>query len=180
MKYLNKILIEWDNQDINNQSDKNLINVTGDNLDSIPWPSDETIEMLVEQNIIGGFSDEKEMNEYIQTILDELTEIFKTGTNYVNFINDCRRKWFENLADADIDFIDTYGPEIMLPDAILDQSRGKYKDKINQNQKITVGLLHSNDDIWGQCTGIIWIQVYNNEFGIEDPIVINKEILDLI
>lgn len=180
MKYLNKILIEWNNQDIDNQSDKNFINITGDDLDSIPWPSDETIEMLTEQNIMGGgFSDEEEMTDYIQTILDELTEIFKTGTNYVNFINDCRRKWFENLATADIDFIDTYGPEIMLPDAILDQARGKYKNKIYPIRKINVDLLHSNDDIWGQCVGIIWIQIYNNEFNIEDP-DISEELQALI
>lgn len=160
--YLNKALIDWNNSSDINQ--KGTIDITGDDLDQIPRPSDEALETIFYHAEEDGVLI-KNREECIQLLLDELKGIFISGSKFKKFINDCRREWYKLLSTKDWSYIDKYGSEGLLPDAVRNIINRKYKEL----KRYCTSLYTLWDDPWifGRH-GIIQTLIYINEFNIKD------------
>lgn len=161
--YLNKILINWNNSSDINQ--KGTINITSDDLDpQIPYPSNEAMEiMLYYADKDGILIENREV--FIQLLLDELKNIFISGSKFKKFINDCRREWYNLLNGVGRSFIDKYGSEGLLPDAVNNIINRKYKELKRYCHYLY--LRYEDPWIFGRH-GIIQTLIYINEFKIKD------------
>lgn len=99
MNILNKILIEWNNPELNNSD--NIINVTGKDLDRIDnFPEEYIYQYAKANNYLGTvfpITDDNKIDledlsvkKYMNNLYDQLNYIFETKSNFKKFLRDIK------------------------------------------------------------------------------------------